>query len=48
MTEQDLEKTAGKKHFDILLSNPPYAKGLGEKFLLKYIDIADKIITKLK
>ena len=34
----------GKK-FDILLSNPPYAKGLGEKFLLKYIDIADKIIS---
>ena len=31
--------------FDIILSNPPYSKGLGEKFLFKYIDIADKIIT---
>ena len=42
--EEIVEMNNGKK-FDIILSNPPYSKGLGEKFLLKYIDIADKIIS---
>ena len=34
----------GKK-IDIILSNPPYNNGLGNKFLEKYLHIGNKIIT---
>ena len=33
----------GKKF--IIIMNPPYDRGLGDKFLLKCFDIADKIIS---
>ena len=39
-----LEKNGGKR-FDILLSNPPYDNKLHEKFLYKYLDISNKIIS---
>ena len=42
--DEILEMNNGKK-FDIILMNPPYAKGLGEKFLIKCIDISNKVIS---
>ena len=33
------------KRFSVILSNPPFNNGICEKFLIKYIDIADKIIS---
>lgn len=45
MKNDDIMEKNGRKKFSILLSNPPYDHGLHEKFLLKYFDISDKIIT---
>lgn len=39
-----LKQNSGKK-MDIILMNPPYDNGLHERFLLKTIDIANKIIS---
>lgn len=43
--KEELEKKTGVKHFDICLMNPPYDSGLGNRFLDKVIDIANKVIT---
>ena len=39
-----LKENKGKK-FDIVLMNPPYDRGLGDKFLIKTIEIANNIIS---
>ena len=43
--KEELEKKTGIKKFDICLMNPPYDSGLGNRFLDKVIDIANKVIT---
>ena len=45
MTEQDLEKATGKKHFDIVIQNPPYQGSLHLKFLEKCIEIGNNVIS---
>ena len=43
--KEELENKTGVKKFDICLMNPPYASGLGNRFLDKVIDISNKVIT---
>lgn len=45
MDNKEILKENNNKRFDILLSNPPYARNLHMKFLEKYVDLADKIIS---
>ena len=51
MTEQDLEKTTGKKHWDIVIQNPPYGSDksgdryLHFKFVNKCLELSDKQVV---
>lgn len=45
MKNEDILKENNGKKFDIVLMNPPYDRGLGDKFLIKTIEIANNIIS---
>ena len=45
MKNEEILKMNNGKKFDVILMNPPYAKGLGDKFLEKTLELADKNIT---
>ena len=45
MTEQDLEKTTGKKHFDICLMNPPYSGDIDMEMLEQVYNISNKSVV---
>lgn len=45
MKNEDILKENGGKKFSILLSNPPYDNGLHERFLEKYLDLSNIIIS---
>lgn len=45
MKNEEILKMNNGKKFDIVLMNPPYDRGLGDKFLIKTIEIANNIIS---
>lgn len=46
LNDEEMKKIAGTKHFDIILSNPPYQGAtLHLQFIEKYIKIADKSVV---
>lgn len=45
MSNSDIMEKNGSKKFDVVLMNPPYDNGLGNKFLEKVFNIGHKIVT---
>ena len=45
MSNSDIMKKNGGRKFDVVLMNPPYDNGLGNKFLEKVFNIGHKIVT---